>query len=214
MHQSDAFLRYPDADPDEEYAAERGLRITKCWSCGHSAVWRKRVYRGESGAHPLQVLTDPASSWLLAYPTLRTAPEPNADLPEDILADYLEAADVAQMSPRSAAALLRLCVQKLCVELGAAGRSINDDIKQLLAENKIAPIVQKAMDTVRISGNESVHPGQLSLSDDPELVASLFDFVNLIAHEAITRPRIVDEMFNRMPEEKLAHIRTRDRSNS
>lgn len=213
MHESAAFLHYPEADPDEEYAAASGLRITTCGSCGESAVWRKRA-SANSKEEVLKVALFPDSRWVLAYPSLSIAPEPNADLPDDILADYLEAAELAQISPRSAAALLRLCVQKLCVVLGADGRSINDDIKQLLAEKKIAPIVQKAMDTVRISGNESVHPGELSLGGDPELVTSLFDFVNLIAQEAITQPRIVEEMFNRMPGDKLAHIKTRDGTNS
>lgn len=214
MHESAAFLHDPAADPDEQYAAASGLRITECWSCRQSSVWKKRVDRQAPTVETLQVFTDPASWWLLAYPILRTAPEPNADLPEDVLADYLEAADVTQISPRSAAALLRLCIQKLCAVLGAEGRNINADIKQLLAENKITPIVQKAMDTIRISGNESVHDGELRLGDDPELVASLFDFVNLVAHEAITQPRIVEEMLNRMPEDKLAQIKIRDGANS
>ena len=37
---------------------------------------------------------------------------PRTDLPEDCVQDYLEARNVFTNSPRSAAALLRLCIQK------------------------------------------------------------------------------------------------------
>jgi hypothetical protein len=206
MYQSAARLRFP-AVSDEEYVAARGLRITTRWSCGDSAGWRKRAATKQHGSRfeALQALMDADSWWLLVYPSLRTAPDPHSDLPEGVRVDYLEAADVVESSLRSAAALLRLCVQRLRLVLGGNGRSSNDDIKQLLAGRKIAPIIQKGHgDTVLINGSESVHPGQLSLGDDPELVTSL------LAQEAITQPRIVDEVFGRMPEEKHAQVKTCD----
>ena len=42
----------------------------------------------------------------------------NAEMPTDIKTDFLEAAWVVEISPRAAAALLRLCVQKSLIGLG------------------------------------------------------------------------------------------------
>lgn len=107
----------------------------------------------------------------ILYPTesSNSIPEPHEDLPQELIADYNEARSIAHLSPRGAAALLRLLVQKLCKHLGASGSNINDDIAYLV---KIGiPIdVQKAFDIVRIIGNEAVHPGTIDIRDDKETV--------------------------------------------
>jgi hypothetical protein len=153
--------------------------------------------------------TDP-TLWLLAYPRAFEAPRPNSDLPDDIMKDYTEAASVLPVSARSAAALLRLCIQKLCVHFDQPGKNINNDIAALVQSGKIRPMVQQAMDTVRVAANESVHPGELNLEDDRELALELFAFVNLVADEAITQPRRVAEMWARMPEDKRKAVAHRD----
>lgn len=113
------------------------------------------------------------------YPNSGGAPLPNQDLPEDIKADYLEASSILGGSPRGAAALLRLCVQKLCKALGKPGKDINADIKSLV-EDGLPLQIQQALDVVRVVGNEAVHPGTLDLNDKPETVAALFNLVNMM----------------------------------
>ena len=87
----------------------------------------------------------------MVCPSLGGVEQPNSDLDEDIRADYLEAAAVLQQSPRAAAALLRLCVQKLCKQLGLPGKNINDDIAALVTRG-LNPEIQKALDIVRVIG--------------------------------------------------------------
>lgn len=142
----------------------------------------------------------------MVYPYESPAPEPNADLPTDVLKDYQEAAAVVSLSPRAAAALLRLCVQRLCIYFGEPGKKIHEDIKSLAKKGKLNSTIELAMHTVRIAGNESVHPGELNLDDDPDLVQSLFEFVNLIAEVAITQPSRVREMLSRMPADKRKEL--------
>jgi hypothetical protein len=70
--------------------------------------------------------------------------------------------------------------------------------------------VQKALDTVRVIGNESVHPGEMDLRDDPETAGMLFALVNAIANDMITQPRLRDELYAKLPQAKLYGIAVRD----
>jgi hypothetical protein len=131
----------------------------------------------------------------MMFPSSGTAPLPSPDIPSDIRPDYEEARSIVGLSPRGAAALLRLAIQKLCKELGEPGANINEDIKSLV--KKGLPIqVQQALDIVRVVGNNAVHPGQIDLNDRSDTAAKLFGLVNLITEVMITQPKHVAEMFN------------------
>ncbi|PCD67106.1 hypothetical protein CO648_15425 [Rhizobium phaseoli] len=134
----------------------------------------------------------------------------NPDTPQDIAADYREAASILQRSPRGAAALLRLGIQKLCKHLGEPGKNINDDIASLVRKG-LDPRIQKALDVLRVVGNEAVHPGTLDLNDDPDTALSLFRFFNLIVEKMISEPKHVDEVYSKLPADKLRAIESRDK---
>jgi hypothetical protein len=145
----------------------------------------------------------------LLFPPEVHGEEPNEDLPVDILTDYAEARRILNLSPRGAAALLRLAVQKLCKHLGEGGRNLNLDIA-CLVEKGLSPIVQKSLDAVRVIGNEAVHPGTLDLKDGRETASKLFRLVNVIAEQMITHPRHVSEIYEELPEAKRKEIEKRD----
>ena len=143
------------------------------------------------------------------HPTAIAAPLPNPDLPPDVLRDYEEAGRIVGESPRGAAALLRLAIQKLCLELGEKGERIDDDIASLVKKG-LTPTVQKAMDTVRVIGNEAVHPGILDLKDDRDTATKLFKLVNIISEQMISNPKHVEEIYGQLPEGKRKAIEKRD----
>ena len=152
------------------------------------------------------------SYWLdgkIISPESTGIPSPNDDLEEDIKLDYLEAASIFNKSPRGAAALLRLGIQKLCKQLGETGENINSDIASLV--NKGLHVqVQQALDTVRVIGNECVHPGQINLNDNREIAKKLFELINIIARIMITQPKEVENVYNTLPTKKLDGIKNRD----
>ena len=152
------------------------------------------------------------SYWLdgkIISPESICIPSPNDDLEEDIKLDYLEAASIFNKSPRGAAALLRLGIQKLCKQLGETGENINSDISNLV--NKGLPIqVQQALDIVRVIGNESVHPGQINLNDNRDIAKKLFELINIIAQIMITQPKDIANIYSNLPTEKLDGIINRD----
>ncbi|WP_437496059.1 DUF4145 domain-containing protein [Sorangium sp. So ce1099] len=132
----------------------------------------------------------------MVYPPHMSGPEPSPDLPPDLMRDYEEARTIVRASPRGAAALLRLVVQKLCAVLGEPGKNINDDIASLVKNRGLPQQVQQALDVLRVVGNNAVHPGQLDLRDDVDTVQKLFGLVNLVVEIMITQPKHVTEMYS------------------
>lgn len=171
------------------YQDVNNMHVSRCYNCKDIAVW----------------IFDK-----LVYPKQGEAPSPNSDLPLDILRDYNEASVILDYSPRGAAALIRLAIQKLCKELGQSGKDINKDIGGLV-QNGLDPRVQKALDAVRVIGNNAVHPGQIDLKDDKATAESLFRLLNLIADKMISEPKHVDEVYSTLPEGALKAIKERDK---
>lgn len=153
------------------------------------------------------------SFWLdekLIYPKSSIAPLPNKDMPYDVKEDYLEARNIINDSPRGACALLRLALQKLMPHLGQSGNNLNDYIGNLVKKG-VSDYIQKAADSVRLIGNDAVHPGQLDLKDDVPTAVSLFRLINYIVNNQITSKKEIDEIFNGLPANKLKAIEKRDK---
>ena len=170
-----------------QYKESFPICITTCDSCRDHGVWLNQK---------------------LLYPSTGLAPQPNPDLPVDVKEDYLEAASISNLSPKGAAALLRLAIQKLCAHLGGNGVNINNDIGTLV-QNGLPPKIQKSLDIVRVVGNNAVHPGQID-TDSSEIVGKLFILINIIAETMITVPNQIDELYEELPEGSLSAIDRRD----
>ena len=165
------------------------LHVSKCYDCEDFAVW----------VHDK-----------LLFPESRQGPPPNPDMPVTVRMDYEEASKILNLSPRGAAALLRLAIQKLCKELGEKGDKINDDIASLVKKG-LSPLIQEALDSVRVIGNEAVHPGTLDLRDDKDTANKLFLAVNIIVEQMISNPKHVKDLYDKIPPGKKTAIEERDK---
>lgn len=145
----------------------------------------------------------------IIYPKKIPVEQPNSDLDVEIQEDYLEAANILSDSPRAAAAILRLALQKLCKQLGEKGENINDDIKTLVIRG-LNPAIQKSLDALRITGNNAVHPGELNLTEDRERVIKLFGLINFIAEKMITELKEIDSFYEGLPEGAKQAVEKRD----
>ena len=146
----------------------------------------------------------------LIDPDVAGVPPPNTDLDADIQLDYQEAAGILNKSPRGACALLRVAIEKLCQQLGKPKNNLNDNIA-FLVKGGLDTRIQKALDSVRVIGGESVHPGVLDMRDDVDTASTLFKLVNEIADEMITRPKAIEEFYEQtLPESKREAIEKRD----
>jgi hypothetical protein len=185
MHTGQAFIERSSAHGDYQL---HNVFISNCFNCDKPSIW---VHES------------------LIYPPARTGEAPHPDLPLDILRDYEEAQSILELSPRGAAALLRLAVQKLCVHLGEPGKNINTDIASLVKKG-LDQMTAEALDSVRVIGNEAVHPGQMDLKDDKTTAAELFYVVNFIVEQMITKRKKLAEIYNKLPPAKRAEIDARN----
>ena len=168
------------------------VHLSECFNCERISVW---------------------VSDRLEYPRVGEAPPANPDLSDDIRRDYDEASRILGESPRGAAALIRLAIQKLCKKLGQPGKNLNDDIAALVKAG-LDPPVQQALDTVRVIGNNAVHPGVMDLADDRATAESLFGLLNLIAEKMISAPKHVQEVYSNLPDDAREAIDKRDTNKS
>lgn len=129
----------------------------------------------------------------------------------DMLVDYEEAKKIAVISPRSAAALLRLLLEKMCAYYLKSTDNLNNMIKVLI-EKGIPENIEKACDIVRIIGNETVHPGTLDIRDNPQIVSELFVLINTLADYLYLHCERVSELHSILPPEKLKGIEIRDKA--
>ncbi len=137
------------------------------------------------------------------------APRAHPDMPSAVRDDYDEARSIVGLSVRGACALLRLATEKLVQELEPGNGTLNDRIGRLVARG-VALQIQQGLDTLRVIGNEAVHPGELVLDDDIDTAFGLFNVMNMMVEESITRPRHLQEMYDKMPVKKREGIDRRD----
>jgi hypothetical protein len=162
-------------------------RLSRCLACRRESPW----YGNE-----------------LKWPLVQMGPVAHEAMPDSIKVLYVEAREVGIRSPRSAAALLRLALQHLLIQI-AEERDINDAIAKLVQDG-LPTRIQQAMDVLRVVGNNAVHPGEIQLDEQPETAAALFTLLNIVVEDRIAQPHQIDEMYKTLPARALEAIARRD----
>lgn len=179
---------FPLADRTGDNKAFPGLTVAHCRKCLAFSIWVSET---------------------MVYPRETTAPKAHKQMPEAVRTDYLEASEIVSVSPRAAAALLRLATERLATELEPDGHDLNAKIGNLVKLG-LPAMIQKALDVLRVTGNETVHPGQIDLNDTPDVAQKLFVLLNRIVENQIAGPAEVEELYESLPEEKRKAIERRD----
>jgi hypothetical protein len=179
----------------DSFGATPGLAFTfpfewsasTCFACKASAVWRNSA---------------------LVFPAESVAPVPHEEMPDAVRELYDEAAAVVGLSRRAGAALARAALERLLKSLDteAPPRARLDDYIARVADRVTAPL-SMMLTPVRHIGNKALHGADdtdeiiaLYLGDVEEgLVEILFEAINGVVDELISRPRISRELYERLP---------------
>ncbi len=165
---------------DNEYAYTHVVAYARCRHCSSFSIWKRQT---------------------MIYPFNSTVEMPNPDMPPGIQELYIEARSIVDKSPRAAMALLRLALEKLLPIIGAKPAKIDAMIDDLISKG-LNSIVRKALDSIRVIGNEAVHPGKIDLEDNYETTVAMFKTLNFIVEKTITESNEISEIYNLIPEDK------------
>lgn len=165
--------------------------LSDCSHCEKLSIWIKGV---------------------LIFPLISLVPLPSNDMPEDVKEIFEEARKVHAISYTAAIALLRLALEKLLPQIGAKQSSIDRMIADLVQKG-LPKEIEKALDSLRVIGNEAVHPGTIDLSDKPEVAIALFKILNVVVDRMITQQKEIDDIYSLIPENKLEAIKRRNMIN-
>ncbi len=169
----------------------RGVYISICASCELFSIWFEEK---------------------MVYPKKLTVPLAHRDMSAPVKELYEEARQISNDSPRAAAALLRVTLEKLTEELGEKEGNLNTRIGNL-HKRGLAQEIINSLDIVRISANEGgSHAGQIDLTgeDGAEIVNTLFWLVNIIVEKTISEPKEIEENFSKLPQSKKDGVKNRD----
>ena len=182
----------PKSTPNEGHIQSRyktslqGLNSIQCGSCGNYSIY----HNGK-----------------MIYPIDSSVSKPNEDMPSNVKKVYYEAKTVLNISPKSACALLRLALEILMNELDINGRTLNDKINNYCNDFDSNNRLIKAFHLVRIVGNETVHPGTIDIDDNEDIARAMFEILNEIVNETITKKKKLDAIFDYLPNEKTNQIK-------
>ena len=170
----------------------QNVSISYCFSCNEMCLW---VYDQ------------------LVWPKRAGGSEPKPVAPPNVRPECEETSQTLEASPRGAAALLRLAIEKLCKELGVSGESLNDDIAFFVREDVDAR-VQKVLDAARIIESNAVRPVQIGLGDDRATAETLAGLVNLICEKMIMEPRHLQAVYTKLREDAQTAMEQRAQGSS
>lgn len=208
-------------------APKRGLKAFNCPYCG--AYANMNWYSiGITNTHHIYIpdftielsaaqcsYCNKFSLWtndVMIIPSSSTVQMPSEDMPESVKELYNEAREIVNKSPRGAAALLRLALDKLCDEVcpECKKKKLNEKIG-ILVTNGLPKRLQQAFDFVRVTGNDAVHDlGVIDVQDNPEIAVTLFGLLNFIVEKIITENKQIDKLYNSIPQNLRDGIENRN----
>lgn len=126
---------------------------------------------------------------ILLYPKKSSAPPAQEDMPEEVLALYKEAASIVSDSPSAACLLIRKALEVLLADL-TKETNLNKMIT-VITEDATKPWAKPLtplLTSIRLIGNDAVHPREINRADNEQTALTLFSFLNICVDQLISQP--------------------------
>lgn len=168
--------------------------FARCARCSFVTIWRGDV---------------------LVYPATSRMPLAHPDMPVAARALYDEARAVYEVSPRAGAALARAALERLLREVDPdAPASANLEARIQRVSGEVSRPLARMLTVIRHVGNQSLHVKDdvdevtvLVLSkEQTDIAAMLFEAINELVDELITKPAERDGLFGLVPESVRVRI--------
>jgi hypothetical protein len=147
----------------------------------------------------------------LVFPKTSPLPKPDPAMPDNVKVVYQEAMAVFPHSKRATGALLRLTIELLLPQL----EDFNFKTKGLfnmigeLEDQKVPEYIRNILDLIRLEGNSGIHTTDFKVEDEDE-IRILFEWINLVVHNLIGQRKKINDLYNKIPAEKMAAIEKRN----
>lgn len=177
----------PSSHSEDIIFLDDNFRASKCDHCEKLALWNNQK---------------------MVYPRSITVENPNPDMPEVAKGLYIESAQILQDSPRASAALLRLALQEILNEVVKGGEKNNINKNIGILSKEVDKTTQKALDLIRINGNNAVHPGEIQIKE--ETTEYMYKLLNIIVQKLISDKKQIDDLFEKLPKNIKESIERRE----
>lgn len=156
------------------YEAIPGFEIAVCVRCRKISIWLST-----------------SEKHLVVYPLTTKAPPPESNMPDNIKSDYNEARNISALSPESALVLLRRCLEKICDKQKITDENLFNRIDKLIEKEGLDDKTRKALDIVRLVGNDVAHSTGKKYSE--EETVPIFKIMNYISTHIYASQAMIDE---------------------
>lgn len=150
------------------------------------------------------VICEKISLWKendMVYPQLSNTPQATADMHIKVKEIFNEAREVFTVSTKAAAALLRLAFEQYCKEMGYDKKyKLADNIDDMLTKENLDENFRDSCKYIRVAGNDAVHPRQISIAEDKDVVLFMFELLNQLVEEMITNKEKKRQLFDKVLE--------------
>jgi hypothetical protein len=149
----------------------------------------------------------------MVWPGCATGPEPKLHASPHVRRETEEASPTLDASPRGAAALLRLAMEKLCKELSDSEESPRPEIAPLF-QDEVDARVQKVLDAMRIIESNAIPPDHVGVGDTRATAETLSGLVNLICEKMIIEPRHLQALYAKVRDDAQSALEQRAQGSS
>ncbi len=180
------------------------LVVTRiCSKCGNRCYWEIITkYKPRIKEKDSRNLDDYETEEKIIYPDISLIDiEPNEDLTNEQKQLFNEAKDIFDKSPKAAGALLRCVIERILRDKFQEKHSqslLGTILKEKNVQNELGHEIIQLCETCKLIGNDAAHSSLIIYEDESKQeVELLFELINAIAEELLSKPRKRQEMLDK-----------------